>query len=609
MLSGKETIKKHFYIFKRTLTILNKIAPGIVFLQFFFAITKSILPYIAIYMSSKIINQLSIKADEKQVYQYIIITLVLTLITVVMQAVLSSIIKKKEVIIESEFQQMLSQKCYDMEFIDVERKETHDLRKLIQMNSDTGVGGLKWTYLFMNSFLTQISSIIIAIVISVNMFFVIPINLVAIIVLVIVYFAYIICKAYINATKEGVIMNETRSSVNIIFDYYHQKYLNDNNAAKDIRIFQHSDFVNKEMHEKYIEPFNKGMAQRIDANGKAQSVNAGISALLVAVIYIVISYYSYNDILPVGDIIKYTGTMSQLMNSFALSIVFAYNLLINNKSMELLFGYLDFNEEKQGETKETTKFDEKAAIEFQDVSFQYDNSTFSLKNVSFAVDSGDKIAIVGRNGSGKSTLIKLLCRLYPVSNGTIFVGGNNIDEYDRFEYYNYLTTVFQDFSLFALSIGENISGMTQYDENKVWCSLEKTGLSKCVQRLPKGIRQTIYKDFDEDGIELSGGEKQKLATARALFKNSRIIVLDEPTSALDPISEMETYKRLNSICNDKTMFFVSHRLNSCKFCDSIIVMKDGVISQIGTHEDLIKDKSGEYFILWNAQAKYCRDDT
>lgn len=597
-------VKKNIKIFKRTMKILNKVSPGIIFIQLFYSISKAITPYIAIYMSAKIISELSLKTNERKVFEYVITTLVLTLISVILQAVLSFIINKNEVIIDSEFKNMLSQKSYNMPFNEVEKKEVHDLRKLVQMNSDTGVGGLKWTYLFLNSFLTQLSSIIIAIGISVDLLFTIPISIVTIILLIIIFFTCVICKAYINAIKESVMVNETRSSANIIFDYYHEKYLNDNNAAKDIRIFRHSNFVNQEINEKYCNPFNEGIAQRITANGKAQCINVGISTLLVSIIYIIISYFSYNDALPVGDLVKYTGTMSQMMNSFALITIYAYNLLTNNRSMELFFNYLDFKEEKQTGNLPIPQYNEGTAIEFRDVSFQYDDSTFGLKNISFTVNCGDKIAIVGRNGSGKSTLIKLICRLYYPSSGAIYLQGNNINEYDYYEYCKNLTSVFQDFSLFALSIGENISGTINYDEKEVWSALKKSGLEKRIQNMPKGLKQIIFKEFDKDGIDLSGGEKQKLAIARALFKDSKIIVLDEPTSALDPISEMETYKQLNQICKDKTIFFVSHRLNSCKFCDSIIVIKDGQISQIGTHDELIKDEFGEYFTLWNAQAKY-----
>lgn len=227
-----------------------------------------------------------------------------------------------------------------------------------------------------------------------------------------------------------------------------------------------------------------------------------------------------------------------------------------------------------------------------------------MKNVNLRLRAREKTVIVGENGSGKTTLIKLLCRLYRPTEGTILFGGRDIWDYPYEEYMAQFATVFQDFSLFAFSVAENVAGFREYDEEKVIDALQKAGLWERVAGYAKGIRQPLFHDFDEGGADISGGEAQKLAIARAIYKDAPVMVLDEPTAALDPYAEYEVYENFGKLTGGKTVLFVSHRLSSCRMCDRIVVVHQGEVAQCGTHEELLAEQGGKYRELWNAQAQY-----
>lgn len=249
--------------------------------------------------------------------------------------------------------------------------------------------------------------------------------------------------------------------------------------------------------------------------------------------------------------------------------------------------------------------DNEYCMEFKDVSFQYPGAdTYAIRHVNMKFKIGEKLAVVGMNGSGKTTFIKLMCRLYDPTEGEILLNGVNIKKYDYDEYLSVFSIVFQDFKLFSFTLGENVAADNDYDVEKVMESLEQAGFSERLAKMPDGIKTSLYKDFDKTGVEISGGEAQKIALARALYKDAPFIILDEPTAALDPIAEYEIYSRFNNIVSDKTAIYISHRLSSCRFCDKIAVFDNGSIVQRGSHDELVSDKNGKYYELWHAQAQY-----
>jgi ATP-binding cassette, subfamily B, bacterial len=259
----------------------------------------------------------------------------------------------------------------------------------------------------------------------------------------------------------------------------------------------------------------------------------------------------------------------------------------------------------QGSLTTEKRSDRQYEVEFRDVSFRYpDTEQWALRHINLKFQIGKRLAVVGMNGSGKTTFIKLLCRLYDPTEGQIFLNGIDIRKYKYDDYINIFSVVFQDFQLLSLPLGENVAGAARYDSELAKSCLKNAGFETRFQSMPKGLDTYLYKDLDENGIQISGGEAQKIAIARALYKDAPFIILDEPTAALDPVAKAEIYSKFNDIVTDKTTVYISHRLSSCKFCDEIAVFHEGNVVQKGTHEELISDKTGKYYELWNAQAQY-----
>lgn len=262
------------------------------------------------------------------------------------------------------------------------------------------------------------------------------------------------------------------------------------------------------------------------------------------------------------------------------------------------------NSTYQGSLTTEKRSDRKYEIEFKDVSFRYPGtSTWALRHVSMKFDVGGRLAVVGENGSGKTTFIKLLCRLYDPDEGEIRLNGIDIRKYRYDNYLALFSVVFQDFQLLAQPLGANVAAAEDYDRERAARCLEKAGFGARLAELLNGLDTCLYRDFEEDGVEISGGEAQKIALARVLYQDAPFIVLDEPTAALDPEAEAEVYTKFNDIVEDKTAIYISHRLSSCRFCDQIAVFDGGQVVQQGSHDQLIREE-GKYQSLWNAQAQY-----
>lgn len=335
-------------------------------------------------------------------------------------------------------------------------------------------------------------------------------------------------------------------------------------------------------------------------------LGAGVTALITGSVYLFTCLKAWGGAFDVGSVTQYVGAATALSaNIFALTELIG-SLRTNTGYTEKVFEFLDIpNAMYQGSLTTEKRSDRQYQVEFKDVSFKYPGSElWALRHVSMQFQIGKRLAIVGENGSGKTTFIKLLCRLYDPQEGQILLNGIDIRKYRYNDYMNLFAVVFQDFQLISQPLGSNVAGSMTYDEDRVRKALTDAGFSDRLATLPDGLNTQLYKDFTENGVELSGGEAQKIVIARALYKDSPFIILDEPTAALDPIAEAEIYSRFNDIVGDKTALYISHRLSSCKFCDEIAVFDQGKIVQKGRHEDLVADENGKYAQLWHAQAQY-----
>lgn len=269
--------------------------------------------------------------------------------------------------------------------------------------------------------------------------------------------------------------------------------------------------------------------------------------------------------------------------------------------------FIDLMEYKSVFKNGKLPLDELTSIEFKNVSFKYPGcKNYVLENVSFKIDNKEKISLVGLNGSGKTTLIKLLCRFFKVDEGEILINGINIEEYDYENYMAKLAIVFQDFYIISFSVKSNVANIDNNPE-KLYDCLKRAGAYDYIMSLDKKEYTYVNKWFDKTGIEFSGGERQKLAIARCLYKDGDFVVLDEPTSALDPMAEAEIYYHFNDIVGKKLTLFISHRLSSCIFSDRILVLDGARIVETGTHKELMKKEKSLYKKMFEEQAKYYQE--
>lgn len=380
-------------------------------------------------------------------------------------------------------------------------------------------------------------------------------------------------------------------------------------SAMDIRIFQLQKLVLGKSEEACrVEDENWEYGKQISGLEALFSFVSGIGILFT---YILIVGKAYYGIISIGDILLYVG----MINSF-----FQYlSRWINSHSwmvsrLDYVLKYDDFIRKEENDPENQTKVllnHEKWEVEFQNVSFSYPgNERNSLAGINLKIHAGEKLALVGPNGAGKTTLIKLLCRLYTPTEGKILLNGEDISRFDFEEYAKVFSVVFQDFELLAFSVRENLlSGKTEEKskqgdntERELWEVLEKTDISERIRDLPDGLDSLLFKD-NGDGVMLSGGEAQKLAIARALYKNAPFVILDEPAAALDPIAEAQIYENFDRLIQGKTSVYISHRMSSCRFCDRIVVLDQGKIVEEGTHDQLMTAQ-GLYAKLFLTQAKH-----
>ena len=299
--------------------------------------------------------------------------------------------------------------------------------------------------------------------------------------------------------------------------------------------------------------------------------------------------------------------VSAAINFSSMVTAFGQSAVMFMQFLSWLDPYMEFMSLAE-ETKSTGKIPfegDVETVEFRNVTFMYPKAEKAvLNNVSFKIKKGEKISIVGLNGAGKSTLVKLICRMYQADSGEILINGRNIYEYEYMSYMNTISAVFQDYRLFNFSIAENISCQAEdCDVAELKRLIHEVGLEEKVKELPLGIESRFGKDYDEDGIEMSGGQAQKIAIARALYKKASMVILDEPASALDPIAEAEIYEKFNSLVEDKTAIYISHRMSSSVFCDKILIIDAGTVADFDTHEHLMQKTESLYYKLFMSQAE------
>ncbi len=391
------------------------------------------------------------------------------------------------------------------------------------------------------------------------------------------------------------------SKFNRIFGYVFWQ-LADFKLGKDIRLYNSADMMcNKAQY--YVDEQLGVERDTVRKQRKNTWVTDAVNALRDGISYFYIGFLAITKAITVGDFSMCVSAAGTLYGSL---YGITYDIQRINQKCAYAHRYIEFMNFPAAMEKGTRSIKQgEHTIEFRHVSFKYPRSEkLVLRDINLTIKSGEHISIVGLNGAGKTTFIKLLCRLYDVTEGEILVDGVNIKEYSEEEYRKLFAVVFQDFKLFAFSLRENIAFGEQADDAELERVLKLAGLWDDVEKLPNGLDTMLYKSFDENGTDLSGGQRQKAAIARALYRNAPVVILDEPTAALDPVAEYEIYRQFNTLVGGKTAVYISHRLSSCKFCDRIVVFAEDTIKENGTHDELVGLKDGIYANMFAEQAKY-----
>lgn len=417
--------------------------------------------------------------------------------------------------------------------------------------------------------------------------------------------------AYSLNTKKITGIMQAIIPINRRYNYYFNLGMG-KEAQKEIRLYDLEPMITETILNE-----NKSVCNLFTRAMRGVGVSIGlmqvISVLASALAYLYVGIRTFSDrfgkILSIGSLTMYVSSaanFSLAMQNLGEQIVMMF------QTLAYLGPYLEFMSLEE-ETQETGKEKFEGPIntvEFKNVTFTYPKAEKpTLHNVSFSVRRGEKISIVGLNGAGKSTLVKLICRMYKVDSGEILVNGKNIYDYDYRTYMNSISAVFQDYKLFNFTIAENVSCKelnSDEDRAKIEKLIDEVGMRDKVDELKNGIDSRFGKEYDEDGIEMSGGQGQKIAIARALYKPAEMVILDEPASALDPIAEAEIYEKFNSLVEDKTAIYISHRMSSSKFCDKILIIDGGTVTDYDTHENLMKKTDSLYYKLFMAQAENYR---
>ena len=582
-------------------------------------VVSALTPYVDIWLLARLTDEIAGGHDPQMLTAYV---LALMSLGAVLSLLCAGLARWKNIQLACLWHtqnKVFTQKLLSMDFADMDDGHVQELRSRIWQNTDSGGWGLyKLIYSF-DAIVRSVMSIIGAILLTASLF-ILPVtadsgrltilNHPIFILLIMGVMFGVTFAAPLLSVKAGSYWvkyaNENKLG-NRLFGFWLGNLGNDRSKALDVRIYR-QDLLSRRYLRKYnpFIPTSKLAKAARGPMGGYHALSGAVSQIFVGAAYIFVSLKALAGAFGVGSIVQYVSAIIALSGGFSMLIESLGDLRNNIPFLRTVFAFLDMpNKMEQGDMAVSQNSGRGYEIAFRNVSFKYlGQKNYALRNVSITFHAGQRLAVVGMNGSGKTTFIKLLCRLYDPTEGEILLNGIDIRKYKYHEYMQLFSVVFQDFKLLSFELGQNVAGSMNVDLDKADQCLRDAGFGIRLDKLPNGLSTTIYKDFDEKGVTISGGEAQKIALARALYKDAPFIILDEPTAALDPIAEFELYSRMNQMIGEKSAVFISHRLSSCRFCHDIAVFHEGRLIQRGSHDALVSDRSGMYYRLWSAQAQY-----
>lgn len=586
----------NFKKFKIFFSLSWKISPSYIILLILSTLIGSGQVFINVILPKYLIDEL---VGEKQIEVLVLVGSMIVLSNLLF-AFLSNTLKRimdvKNIFMREKMSQAMAEKIMNVEFSCLENPYYLDLkeRAVFASNNQGAMQNM------INSVAAMLKNLVTIIGLVAIMFMLSP--------LLVIFLALTICislliyrffmKYQINFFQEIIPINRR-------YGYYVGLCYNDK-LQKDIRLYGMSKMMTDRV-TKYNAEINEWFSGYYKKQGKYLGLYGVINDLQAAIAYGYVGLRVITDILgPRIGLGSFTMYVSAAINFTTATAEFGKNIMTVAQMLGYLDPFMEFmslpDEGKIGGSLEF--IGDIKTIEFKNVSFKYPGSDkLVLQDISFEIKSGEKISIVGLNGAGKTTLIKLICRLYRPTSGEIFINGYDIFDYEHESYMKRIAAVFQDFKLFAFSIEENITCQEiNKDAHKTMELIEEVGLKDKISSLPDGIKSMFGKAYDEKGIEMSGGESQKVAIARALYKDASLVILDEPTSALDPLAEADIYENFNNLVGGKTAIYISHRMSSSVFCDKILIIDEGKVSDYDSHENLMEKRDSLYYKLFQSQA-------
>lgn len=614
----KETVKEVLQLHWRGAKALHSITPRYFPVCTLSSIISALTPYVAVFFSAQILKELSRLKRPDVLWTWVAVGVLCTGLCAILGAFLS---RRSDTLYDEMYgrkELLFCRKMFSMDYADMDKQETHDLREQIIENEGWNswgfmripqayeyavkslIGILTGAALTVTLFTSPVpESAGMLTVLNHPAFTVLLLGIMVLVSILAGKFNTLALAAWSSVSEEATFGNRLFGFFGFIGQH--------KGRAVDIRMYNQQDLVSAYWSGNTSFGATGSLARLVRGKmGIYTGLGTAIAVVITGFVYVFTCLKAWGGAFDIGSITQYVGAATAMAGSiFELTVLFSI-LKANTPYLEQTFTFLDIpNAMYQGSLTTEKRADRQYEVEFRNVSFRYPGSeNWALKNVSMKFKVGKRLAIVGENGSGKTTFIKLLCRLYDPQEGQILLNGIDIRKYNYRDYMDIFSIVFQDFQLISQSLGSNVAGSSTYDAQRVHKALVDAGFGERLRTMPAGLNTQLYKDFTENGVEVSGGEAQKIAIARALYKDAPFIILDEPTAALDPIAEAEIYSKFDEIAGDKTAIYISHRLSSCKFCDEIAVFHEGAVIQQGSHDALVADENGKYYELWNAQAQY-----
>ena len=535
----KMTITKRISVTMRGFSILKQYCPGLAQGKAMYELINSIQPFVSIWFTAQIVNEISSQRRLKTILLYVLGAVLINFICALLKSIINHVCNEKESQMWSWFGKVFSDKQISLDFVDLENAAIQHQRQEAEENLYMFGNGLAQLFWGISALVRTLVYIVLSLVMTVSLFISTsgnrfidhPIWIGIILVCIAVGG---LSKSKATISENDVFMEYCKNTVwfNRVFMFFGKELYMNPEKAKDVRIYSQNTVAEK-MLDKLI-THERDNQSDITKMALYPAIAQIIIGLANAICYLFVAIKALFGAFGVGSIVQYVAVLSRLGEGLQELMYILSDNEVYCTHLQNLFEYLDLpNHMYQGSLTVEKRDDNEYYVEFRDVSFKYPNTdTYVLKHVNLKFKVGEKLAVVGMNGSGKTTFIKLMCRLYDPTEGEILLNGVNIKRYDYNEYMSIFSVVFQDFRLFSFPLGQNVSASASYDREKVIECLKKAGFAERLNSLPNDLDTFLYKDIDADGIEISGGEAQKLALARALYKNTPFIILDEPTGSV-----------------------------------------------------------------------------